>query len=134
MTMYVKVPLSEKTYRRVKKWADTRHQDVAETIAEHLEQPLPLAEEDFAEKFPQTDSDENVEKERNAFLALHPDLLQNYPDEFVAIQGEQLVDHDANKSALYARINQLYPEQFVLVRRVIAEPEPTYQFHATRLD
>lgn len=132
MTLYVQVPLSEKTYRRVKKWADTQHQGVAEIIAEHLEQTLPFVEEEFAEKFPQTDPDEDVEKERNAYLTLHADLLKQYPDEYVAIQNEQLVDHDTNKSALYARINQHYPEQFVLIRRVIAEPEPTYQFHATR--
>lgn len=73
-----------------------------------------------------------VESEINAFRRLHPSLFERYPGEFVAIHGQQLVDHDAEKLDLYQRIQERYPTQFVLVRRVENDPEPELQFRSTR--
>ncbi|MCK5750769.1 MAG: hypothetical protein KAH44_31420 [Oricola sp.] len=73
-----------------------------------------------------------IESEISAFHRLHPTLLEHYPGEFVAIYDQQLVDHDPQKLALYQRIQERYPEQFVLLRRVEKEPERELLFHSTR--
>ncbi len=76
--------------------------------------------------------EEVVAREIAAFHELHPTLLQQYPGEFVAIQDRNVVDHDVEKLALYERIHNSYPEQFVLMRRVEDEPEPELHFRSTR--
>ena len=50
------------------------------------------------------DFEDVVEHEIQAFHRLHPTLLAQYPDEFVAIYNQELVDHDPEKLALYQRI------------------------------
>ena len=76
--------------------------------------------------------EQEVAKEINAFHRLHPTLLEEHLGEYVAIYRQQLVDHDPKKLALYARIQEQYPEQFVLMRRVENEPERELHFRSTR--
>lgn len=76
--------------------------------------------------------DANIQQEKQAYLHMHKQLWRQYPHHYVAIKGRQLVDHDADKLALYTRIEQRYPNQFVLMRRVEAAPECTYIFHSLR--
>jgi len=76
--------------------------------------------------------EQNVATEIDAFHTLHPALLEQYPGEFVAIHKQQLIDHDIDKLALYQRIHETYPEQFVLMRRVEEEPERELQLRSTR--
>ena len=70
--------------------------------------------------------------EAAAFLKLHPSLLENYPNHYVAIYQGQLIDHDVNKLALYERIEETYPSEFVLMRPVQAQPEREFHFHSLR--
>jgi hypothetical protein len=126
MSRQITVTISEKTYEQAKYLADLRRQPVADVLAEHLSRTLPGEDEVM---FPQIDPDPIVEKERNAYLALHSELWQKYPHEYVAIYQGQLIDHDKNKLALIQRINEQYPDDFVLVRQVEMTPEIVYQFH-----
>lgn len=84
---------------------------------------------------PQTATDvkreEAVEREIRAFHRLHPTLLEHHLGQYVAIHDQHLVDHDADKLALYQRIRNQYPEQFVLVRLVEPEPERELYFRST---
>ena len=77
-------------------------------------------------------STDTIDAEANAFLELHPTLLQNYRGHYVAIYQGQLVDHDTNKLALYARIEAKYPDDFVLMRRVEEQPEREIHFRSPR--
>jgi hypothetical protein len=79
-----------------------------------------------------TEPDEAVRDEITAYHALHPMLWAQYPKQHVAIHGGQLLDHDENKVALRRRINQSYPNQFVLVRQVEREPERVLYFRSPR--
>jgi hypothetical protein len=74
----------------------------------------------------------NEEREAEAFRRLHPTLWQNYAGEYVAIFQEQLVDHGPDLTALFKRIEERYPDNFVLVRPVREEPEIVYQDRSIR--
>ncbi|MBE2201963.1 MAG: hypothetical protein IAE79_25370 [Anaerolinea sp.] len=123
MTLQVTINLSEQIYEQVQQMALRQQKGVSETIASYLEHQL-LSE--ISPLLMQTDADPDVERERAAYLQLHDTLWKTYPDEYVAIYNGQLVDHDPDKSALYARIQEKYPTQFVLMRQVKAEPEIVY--------
>ncbi len=77
-------------------------------------------------------SDAEIEAERAAFLRLHPDLWEKYPEQYVAILGGKVVDHDADKVALFKRIDARYPGVFVLMRQVRQEAEIVYRNHSAR--
>jgi hypothetical protein len=57
--------------------------------------------------------DKAVVREREAFISLHPALLLQYPNEYVAIYQGQLVDHDPDGLALSLRVHQRFPDEFV---------------------
>lgn len=65
--------------------------------------------------------DEAVAREREAYIALHPTLFKQYPDEYVAIYQGQLVDHDKEAYALSLRIHQRFPDAFVWIAPVKAQ-------------
>ena len=67
-----------------------------------------------------------MQREAEAFAAMHADLLARYPDQYVAIYQGQLVDQDADQLALYTRVEQNYPHEVVLIRQVRPEIEATY--------
>lgn len=67
-----------------------------------------------------------------AFRRLHPELLENYPNQYVAMYQGQLVDHDADKLALYRRIEAAYPNDFVLMRPVLEQPEREFYLRSPR--
>jgi hypothetical protein len=49
--------------------------------------------------------DTAVAAERDAFLRLHPELWAQYPEQYMAIHGGKLVDHDPDMGALLKRID-----------------------------
>ena len=69
-----------------------------------------------------TDEDEALRRERAAFTALHPTLLARYPGEYVAIHGGALVDHDTDGLALSLRVHQRFPDEFVWIAPLKAQP------------
>lgn len=70
--------------------------------------------------------------EVDAFRRLHPELLESYLNQYVAIFQGKLVDHDADKLALYKRIEVAYPNDFVLMRPVLEQPEREFYFRSPR--
>lgn len=78
-------------------------------------------------------ADDNVQAEIEAYHRLHPTLWEKYPGEHVAIHSQKLVDHDPDYSALYQRIDQAYPQEFVLLRLVEEEPERDLYLRSPRL-
>jgi hypothetical protein len=69
-----------------------------------------------------TDEDEALRRERAAFTALHPTLLAQYPGEYVAIHDGALVDHDTDGLALSLRVHQRFPDEFVWIAPLKAQP------------
>lgn len=78
--------------------------------------------------------DEVVARERQAYVALHPTLLKNYPNQYVAIHNGQLVDHDANGLALSLRMRQQFPNQFVWIAPVKAQAIEEWVIRSPRFE
>lgn len=132
MSIAVNVILSEPTYDLYEQFAQERHQGIAEAIAEYLAQNPPVFTEERVVTRVAPTTETAIDREKQAYLRMHKQLWEQYALHYVAIKGGQLVDHDTDKLALYARIEQRYPNQFVLMRRVEATPERTYTFHSLR--
>ncbi|GIK58675.1 MAG: hypothetical protein HND44_18180 [Chloroflexi bacterium] len=120
MTQIVNVPLPEPTYRRVKKWAESRQQDMGAAIAEYLTHTLSTTDEVVV---PLAEVDPQLEQEKAAYLQLFPQLKRQYAGQYVAIHGSELVD-----GALFERIDERYPDTFVWLTRVADEPIRTLNF------
>ena len=118
------VTIPPKLYKRVQVVAQKQRRDVDDVAREMLEQGL-LSLEGFPIK-------EDREREKNAFRRLHPALQAQYMGEYVAIYGEELVDHDVDQATLIARIDKKYPDTFVLIRPVKQEPEIVYEHRSLR--
>jgi hypothetical protein len=86
----------------------------------------------FTQANPPTDNE--VEREKAAYFALHQVLWQKYPGQHVAIYNGELVDHDTDGVALSKRVYQRYPDQFVLIRQVEQEPDRVLYFRSPRFE
>jgi len=83
--------------------------------------------------FLRAEADQILEREAAAFAALHAELLARFPDKYVAIHREQLVDHDVDQTVLYLRVLTQYPDEIVLIRQVRPTLEMTYTIRSPRL-
>lgn len=59
-----------------------------------------------------------MQRQVEAFETMHMQLWNQFPEQFVALHNEQLVDHDIDELALLERIERKYPAQVVLIRQV----------------
>lgn len=131
MSIEVNVLLPEPVYDQFQSLAQQRQQGIAEAIAEYLIQNPPGGLTDTQLTSPiEANLAEAVTREKQAFLHLHQQLWEEYPGQHVAIYNGTVVDHDTNKLALYARIEERYPTHFVLIRRVEQQPERTLHFRS----
>ena len=132
MAIKLTLTLSDKLYERAHRLAQLRQQDVTAVVTEVLDEALPMTEPDeYAldeEILDLSEPDEAVDREIAAYHALHPTLWEKYPGYQVAIHGGRLVDYDRDDVALSLRIEQQFPDAFVLIRQVEAEPERVLYF------
>ncbi len=96
-------------------------------MAERLHQSLPSTTELKA------DEEAAVEREMQAYIALHPRLKEKYLGQHVAIYDGKLIDVDEDYGALYQRIDAQYPDEFVWLATVEEEAMPTLIFRSPRL-
>lgn len=73
-----------------------------------------------------------LQRESEAFRALHKDLIAAHAGEFVAIYDGRLVDYDRDQEALLLRINTAYPTVPVLIKQVAPDLEETYLIRSPR--
>lgn len=71
-----------------------------------------------------------LQKEMLAFERLHPLLYPQYANQFVAIHQGQLVDADGDVTQLYARIEEKFPTETVLITPVNEEIVETISFRS----
>ncbi len=103
-------------------------------VAQEKESTVEALGEEVIRQFLQAEAEQKMAVEIEAFQTLHPDLLTQYPDHFVAIYQGQLVDQDTDQLALLLRIEAQYPNEVVLIRLVLPEVDPIYTIHSTRYD
>jgi hypothetical protein len=78
--------------------------------------------------------DEAVVREREAFISLHPTLLLQYPNEYVAIYQGQLVDHDPDGLALSLRVHQRFQDEFVWIAPLKAQALEEWVMRSPRFE
>lgn len=113
---------------------------VNETTAAHLEQVArdkdtttqKLAEQAIRE-FLRAEARHRMQREMQAFVEMHSELLKQYPGEFVAIHQGRLIDHDRSQLALYLRIEKRSSYTPVLIKQVLDDPQEVYTFRSPTL-
>jgi hypothetical protein len=74
-----------------------------------------------------------MQREEAAFRRLHPTLYKQHAGQYVAIYNEQLIDSDQNQIALYRRVRQQHPGEFIWVGPVHETPDEVLIFRSPRL-
>jgi len=73
-------------------------------------------------------------KEERAWYSVAPETRARYRNEFVAVLNGEVVDHDADRRALYLRVRQQFgPTSVLIVPSECTEP-PTYTIHSPRIE
>lgn len=77
---HINISISQTLYHRVRKLAHARNQPVDAVLADVLDEALPVNDE------PDTvGEDISVEREMQAYIAMHPALIEKYLGQHVAI-------------------------------------------------
>jgi hypothetical protein len=131
MTTQVTVTLSRNISERVRQLAKQRDKEIVAVVESILSQGLPgnLDESGWIDL---SEPDEVAEHEMQAYIELHSMLKQNYFGKHVAIHGGRVVDYDDSFDALYDRIDQAYPNQFVWMSKVEDQPIDTFVVRSPR--
>ncbi|MCX6048301.1 MAG: DUF5678 domain-containing protein [Chloroflexi bacterium] len=131
MTAPVTITLSDHISERVRKLAEQRHTDISIIVETILQESLSdkLDQQDWIDL---SEPDEAAAQEMQAYIELHPMLKQKYFGKHVAIHGGKLVDYDESFDALYDRIAQAYPDEFVWMSQVAEEPIETFVVRSPR--
>lgn len=125
MGTQVTLTIPDELYRRAQRLAEARQRDVADVLAEAIILTNEPHQVDLA-------PDEDIDRERAAYVAMHSMLWEKYRGQYVAIYHGEMIDHDTEFAALYSRVHKQYPDQFVLIRQVEVEPERVYYFRSPR--
>ncbi len=126
MSRQITLSMPEELYVQVERVAVTTRRNVADVILEtisHSFEPFPVNAARFA-----------MQKEVEAYKALHANLAKSYMGEYVAVYQGQLVDHDSDPVALHERITSKFPNKIVLSRKVQEVAEPILHMRSPRLE
>ena len=74
-----------------------------------------------------------MQREKDAFIAMHPQLVQTYLGEYVAIHQGKLIDHDKDDVELIERMRAKLPDEVVLITEVLPELERILYLRSPRL-
>ena len=113
MSHTLTITIPDQAYRTAERRAQRSQQTIEQAIAEQL------IELSLVYPNPEPDPEQTMLMgEVQAYIALHPSLLQHYLGQWVAIYQGELVDHDWDEEALMLRRLQRFPEEAVLIRQV----------------
>lgn len=73
------------------------------------------------------DAEAQFARERQAFWAMHPQLLATYEGQYVAIMHGRVVDSDRDERALVQRVYKTLGYQPMYVQYVTVGPLPVYR-------
>lgn len=132
MSVELTYPRNDEVYEKVRPLAQTRQLDITEVVVDALNDLLRTEDHDSAATA-WTEPDEAVEREVAAYRTLHPMLWDKFAGEHVAIHNGQLIDHDTDGVALSRRIDQNFPDKFVLIRQIEEQAERILIFRSPRL-
>ncbi len=125
MGTQILLTLPDDVYSQAKRLAASTKQDVSEILLETITRSL------FP--FPTNPNRDKMQKEVEAYKALHPELIGKYFGQYVAVYQGKLVDHDTDALALLKRIRETYPNEVVLRRKVTTSPDPEISVRRPRI-
>jgi len=125
MSIQILVTLPDPVYQQAQKVAQSTPRDVQEFLTEVITQNL--------QPFPVHENREDMLREFEAFKMLHPQLVNQFKGQYVAIFKGQMVDHDVDPVALLKRVKEHHPGKTVLQRKVEDNPDPVLWFRSPRL-
>lgn len=132
MTTQLTLNIPDRLLRRAKALATVRKQEVAEAVTEFLDTHLPATEPERIDEFPRAEQVNALEKEKQAYLRMHPMLKKQYFGRFVAVHRGELIDSDDDFAILYERIHARLPNQIVWMSKVEEEPIKTVVMRSPR--
>ncbi len=88
---------------------------------------------DMAQQFIDEARREKIHKEFEHYKALHAELKAKYLGQHVAVHEGQVVDHDADLSALIRRVRQRFGRIPIMFTQVGEQPTREFTTHSTRL-
>lgn len=112
-------------YERIERLAVLKDTPVAYV----LEEALTLA----IDQMEVADDHAKMDIEDAAYHAMHAELMENYAGQYVAIHNGRVVDADLDEMALYFRIDERFPDEAVLLKKVRELPEPDLWIRSPRL-
>lgn len=86
------------------------------------------------QRYLQAEAEQKMQQEITAYHNMHVSLLQEYKGQFVAVHHGRVIDHDAERLALYLRIRQHYPDETILIRQVNPEVEKTWMLRTPKFE
>ena len=130
MPTAIKLLLPDQLYEQVKHLAQQQQQaldtllveEIARTISTKTAIEIDASPVSYDHSELDYQPDKAVEQERQAYLAMHEFLKENFFGKHVAIYQGQLIDFDDDFDALYERIDAKYPDVFVWLDTVADEP------------
>jgi len=137
MSSQVTLIIPDNLFTRAKQLTQVRKEKAADELVDLLDQILASAgsnEEEIDEDKDWTEEDSAVEREMQAYIAMHPLLKQTHFGKHVAIYEGRLIDADADYDTLTRRIDAQYPDRFVWISTVDEEPIKTFVFRSPRLE
>jgi hypothetical protein len=93
-------------------------EQLASALQRPVQQVLEAAVQDYLDRL----EGEAIQQESDAYRRMYPHLARAYPDEYVTIQGGQVVDHDPDVSALEQRVNERFKWHPVLIAPLTLPP------------
>lgn len=126
MTQQVKISVPHPLYQRMQNLASTQNQPIDDL----LEMAISLAETAF---IPDAAQIAAMRREEAAYEAMHAELMAEHRGDYVAIYQGELVDYDQDETSLLRRLEEIYPDQVVLMKKVRPLPEATLHFRSPRL-
>ncbi len=124
MATQVTLTVPDTTYQQAKQLAQITSREVEEVLTD----PILFA-------FPAFYVDEEMiamQREEDAFDAMRAELLEKYPDQYVAVYQGVVVGHDADQLALLGRVAEPYPDEVVLMRQVSPHPPKILRIRSPR--
>jgi hypothetical protein len=136
MSSQVTLIIPDSLFTRAKQLTQVRKEKSADELVDLLDQILASVEHSEAEIDEEAwvEEDPAVEREMQAYIAMHPVLKKTHFGKHVAIYEGRLIDSDDDYDTLTRRIDAQYPERFVWASTVDEEPIKTFVFRSPRLE
>lgn len=133
MNSTVTLTLPKSLFQRAEQLAHVQNKEMSDLLVEVLQTSIP-SDATIRNPILTYEVDQNVEREKEAYEMMHPDLWEKFPGQYVAIYGEQLVDHDLDLNVLWDRVEEQFPDAYVWVTEVTEKPIETIRIPSFQLE